>query len=78
VDLIVSVKAKLIPVEIKLTATPTLRHADPLRKFAAVAGAEAAPGLLVCRVQKETPLTGGHVALPWRKFPSWLEERLGE
>jgi hypothetical protein len=76
VDLVLSAGGKLVPVEIKLTATPTLRHADPLRRFAAMAGDEAAPGLLVCRVPKETPLSGGHVALPWQEFPAWLERQL--
>lgn len=76
VDLVVTAGGKLIPVEINLTATPTLKHADPLRRFAAMAGDDSAPGLLVCRIPKETPLPGGHVALPWQKFPAWLETLL--
>lgn len=77
VDLVISAHGKLIPVEIKMTATPTMRHADPLRKFAALTGTEAAPGLLVCRVREKTQLPGGHFALPWHEFPAWLERRIG-
>lgn len=38
VDLIISANGKLFPVKIRLPATPTLRHADPRRKFAAMTG----------------------------------------
>jgi predicted AAA+ superfamily ATPase len=76
VDLVIAAGGKLIPVEIKLTATPTVRHADPLARFVKVAGAEAEPGLLVCRVERDTPFTEGHRALPWQRFPAWLAKRL--
>jgi uncharacterized protein len=77
VDLIVQMGAKLWPIEIKLTATPTLRHADALNAFKSLAGADAAEtGLLVCRVKKETALPGNNIALPWHEFPEWVTGRL--
>jgi len=64
-------------VEIKLTATPTLNQTEPLNKFKSLAGKDTAEtGLLVCRVNKSTPLPFNNLALPWQEFPSWLEEKL--
>jgi hypothetical protein len=61
------------PVEIKLTATPTLRHLDPLDRLKPLLGADTTPeGLLVCTVEPERPLPGGNRVLPWRQFPEWL------
>ena len=42
------------------------------------AQAEAEPGLVVCRADRETPLGEGHRALPWQLFPAWLGKRLAE
>ena len=33
-------------------------------------------GLLVCGVDEQRPLPGGHLALPWWQFAPWLAERL--
>jgi hypothetical protein len=77
VDLIIQVGTKLYPVEIKLTATPTLKHIDPLNKFKALAGKDAAEtGLLVCRVEKDTLLPLNNMAIPWHSFPKWLLSKL--
>jgi uncharacterized protein len=77
VDLLLVIASGLCPVEVKLTATPTARHADPLSRFRALAGVEAAPeGLLVCRTTEPRALPGGCLALPWDRFPAWLAERL--
>ncbi len=77
VDLIVLANGCLLPVEIKLTATPTLRHLEPLHKFRALAGDEAAEsGVLVCRVEQPQPLPQGNLALPSQQFPAWLREQL--
>lgn len=79
VDLLLPLGGRLVPVEIKLTATPTPRHLEPLRKFQALAGDQAAgEGLLVCRVDKERRLPHGNLALPWWRFPAWLDARLSE
>lgn len=76
VDLVVRLPSGLVPVEIKLTATPTLKHAEVLRKFSDLAGASAAPGVLVCNVRERLVLPGGNVALPWSEFPDWLGREL--
>ncbi len=77
VDLIVQAGTRFIPIEIKLTATPTLRHLQPLDRFKELAGEQAAEaGALVCRVEQPRPLPNGHLALPWREFPGWLMDRL--
>ena len=77
VDLIVRMGAKLWPVEIKLTATPTSKHTEPLSAFRELAGADAAgAGLLVCQVKKEMALPGKNIAMPWQQFPAWLAEKL--
>lgn len=79
VDLVLPLGGKLVPIEIKLTATPTLRHADVLTRFKAVAEAKAASeGILVCNVSERQSLPHGNVALPWHAFPAWLDERIGE
>jgi hypothetical protein len=77
VDLIVQIGNQLCPVEIKLTATPALKHVEPLNKFITLAGKESArEGILVCRVEKPTPMPSGILALPWQEFPRWLKSKL--
>lgn len=67
----------LMPVEIKLTATPTLKHAEVLRKFRDLAGDSAASGgVLVCNVKERLALPSNNVALPWQEFPDWLNREL--
>jgi len=77
VDLLIVIDGKLQPVEIKLTATPGAGHVEPLNRFLAVVGDEAAgQGILVCRTEKERILPNGHVAMPWNAFPDWLRTRM--
>lgn len=77
VDLLIAADGKLHPVEIKRTATPGIGHLAPITRFIAAAGGDAsASGLLVCGTSSERALPGGHVALPWREFPSWLARLL--
>lgn len=78
VDLILQVKGKLLPVEIKLTSTPQPKHLESIRRFRALAGEEQCePGILVCRVINDQPLPFGITAIPWQNFPTWLRERIG-
>ncbi|PKL48095.1 MAG: hypothetical protein CVV37_07955 [Nitrospira bacterium HGW-Nitrospira-1] len=78
VDLIIGIGGKLYPVEIKLTSTPTLMHFDPINKFKAIAGKDAADtGLLVCRINKASSMPNNNIVLPWHQFPEWLSDRLG-
>jgi len=77
VDLIIQIENKLFPVEIKLTATPTSKHLEPLNKFAVLAGKTFVDkGILVCRIDKTRPMPSDNVAMPWSAFPEWLESVL--
>jgi len=73
VDLIVQMHGKLYPIEIKMTATPTLQHLTSLNKFKKIIGNDAAEnGIVVCRIPKKTILPGNNIALPWQEFSRWL------
>ncbi len=75
VDLIIEVGGKLHPVEIKLTATPTIHHAAPLRKFMELIEDRASPeGILVCSCKGKRPLPGNCRAIHWREFHGWLKD----
>lgn len=77
VDLIVQGKDQLIPIEIKLTATPQTQHTESLRRFRSLAGEDRChAGVLVCRVPQAQPLPHGPTALPWQEFPLWLEQQI--
>jgi len=77
VDLLVVIKGKLHPVEIKLTGTPTRGHIKPLTRFIEIAGDDAAEhGTLVCQTDTQKVLPGGHTAIPWHAFTGWLFEQL--
>ena len=77
VDLLIQAKGLFHPVEIKLTATPTMRHLDPLDRFKAIAGDDAAAeGLLVCRTQRKAKLPNNNTAMPWHLFSKWLSDLL--
>ncbi len=79
VDLLIHMGGRLHPVEIKLTSTPTLKHLEPLNRFKALAGKDAAEtGILVCRVKKMMPLASNNLAVPWSHFPAWLMSKLNE
>jgi predicted AAA+ superfamily ATPase len=79
VDLLIVIDGQLHPIEIKLTATPSAGHVEPINRFLAVAGKEANhQGLLVCRTETERALPNGHKAIPWQLFPSWLGQRLSK
>lgn len=76
-DLIIRTGTKLIPVEIKVTATPTEKHVEVLEKFKRLAGNDASEtGMLVCRVAQKRILPGNNLALPWHEFSDWLLEQL--
>lgn len=79
VDLVLRHGGRLQPIEIKLTATPTSRHAATFTKFRALAGEDRThPGVMICRVAEERRLPGGHWALPWQRFGQRLDDWLGE
>lgn len=78
VDLVLELGGRVVPVEIKLSATPSARHTDPLVRLRGLIGPEAShPGLLICRVEEERALPHGVTALPWHRWPAWLARELG-
>jgi predicted AAA+ superfamily ATPase len=77
VDLLLLAQGKIIPIEIKLTSTPTTTHGKALTKFCDLAGEKASKeGWLVCRVEKEGRIAGGHRTIPWDLFPSRIASLL--
>lgn len=79
VDMILQVASKLVPVEIKLTQTPTVSQIDSLKRFRALHEKESCdPGILVCRVERQQPLPHGITAIPWQDFPGWLKGRMAQ
>ncbi|MGD2127090.1 MAG: ATP-binding protein [Desulfobacteraceae bacterium] len=75
VDLIIQAQGKFWPIEIKLTSSPTVKHAEVLNRFKSLAGEDAADsGILVCTADGERDLPGGNMALPWFRFPTWVRE----
>jgi predicted AAA+ superfamily ATPase len=77
VDLIVTAAGRLWPVEIKLTATPSSRHCQPLLRLREIVGAERmGNGIVVCQVKEKTVLPYGIHALPWQEFSDWLHKLL--
>jgi len=76
VDLVLELGGRVYPVEVKLTATPTARHVDPLLRFRELLGEEAAPGFVVCRTAKPTALPHGVTALPLAGWSTWLAAQL--
>lgn len=77
VDLLMVIDGKLQAVEVKLTATPGAGHLEPLKRFLAIAGEDAAEsGIIVCRCAKEQAMPNGHRAMPWKSFPAWLQAKL--
>jgi predicted AAA+ superfamily ATPase len=78
VDLIIQAHGKLIPIEIKLTATPQTIHLAGLNKFRALVGEEQCEaGILVCRIPQEQSLPFGVRAVPWQVYPEWLQQIIG-
>jgi len=77
VDLLIQIGTKIHPVEIKLTATPTPNHLNPLNSFKKLLGGDAAEtGILVCRVKETKDLPENNLAMPWHAFPKWLRGEL--
>lgn len=65
IDLLIHENDTIYPIEIKLTATPMVKHAEVLARFKTFAQLDAArtQGIVVCRVDKETPLPHNNLAL---------------
>lgn len=76
VDMILLIKGETIPVEIKLTSTPSAGHCTPLNRFKKLTGEKEQKGILVCRVSKTKPLPLNNIAMPWTEFSRWLKYQL--
>jgi predicted AAA+ superfamily ATPase len=77
VDLIIQLHKKLYPVEIKLTATPSVGHLQAIEKFKLLSEKDASgTGLLVCATEKVINMPGNNIALPYFKFSEWLKSQL--
>jgi len=75
IDMLIQTQGKIYPIEIKLTAPPTLNHIKPIDRFKKMAGNSVSKtGLIVCRVEKKQRLPGDNLALPWYEFPDYIEE----
>jgi uncharacterized protein len=68
VDIIVDAAGKLIPIEVKLSATPRPAMADAIRTFQADLGRKAAPGYVIHPGDMRLPLSPGVVALPFAEL----------
>lgn len=77
VDLLIQLQGKILPVEIKQTATPRMEHIAPLQRFIDLAGpGGSGEGLVVCCVSETKKLSRAVTALSWKDFPGWLRDRL--
>jgi predicted AAA+ superfamily ATPase len=77
VDLVISAGRRVVPVEVKLSASPTTKHGASLQRFKHLAGLpESEEGIVVCRVKEPTKLPHNNLALPWSHFPAWLRDRV--
>jgi len=65
VDLLVEVATRLIPIEIKATATPLPSMASGIKALRADLGDKVADGFLIHLGEQRLPLGGGVTALPW-------------
>lgn len=77
VDLMLEAGGRVHLVEVKSTATPTERHSAPLQRLGGLLGERVGERLVVCRVEAETRLPGGAVAIPWSAFPARCAALMG-
>ena len=78
IDLIIEFADKLIPVEIKKTATPTKIHARHLERFIAFENhsKKVKKGYVVCTVKDKIAISKNVTAIPWSDFIMYLSECL--
>lgn len=79
VDLLLDFGTAILPVEIKLTATPSTGHLAPLRSLRKAGSAPWHPqSWLVCNAAEVQPMPEGALAVPWSRFPAMLAEVMRE
>ena len=64
VDFVLDLGSRVHPVEAKLTATPTRKHAAPVRRLQRLLGERAGHGYVVCLVPEPVPLAEAVTAVP--------------
>lgn len=74
VDWVVENEGQLLPIEVKLTDTPTLRDARHLAVFLEEYRAER--GVVVCTVPRSVRLNDDITAIPWQQLPRELHRTL--
>ena len=65
VDIIVESADRIIPIEVKLSATITSKHVKSLRVFLDAAGPTAGPGLVICNTEEPRRIDERITAVPW-------------
>ena len=68
VDLVVETAGRLVPIEVKLSATPRTGMASALRTLQKNLGEEATPGYVVHPGDLRLPLGPGVTALPFAEL----------
>jgi predicted AAA+ superfamily ATPase len=68
VDLIVQSEGKLVPIEVKLSATPSPAMAGPIKRFRENLSGKAMPGYVVHPGDVRLPLGKGVTALPFAEL----------
>jgi len=68
VDLVIQLDGKLVPIEIKLSATPRPAMGEAIQSFRRDLGAKAAPGFVVHAGAIRLPLPSGVTALPFAEL----------
>jgi predicted AAA+ superfamily ATPase len=68
VDFVIEVGTTLIPIEAKLTATPSPRDAAAIERFRKLLGSKVGRGLVVCLCGERLPLTQNVDAIPFGAF----------
>jgi predicted AAA+ superfamily ATPase len=68
VDFVAEIGSTLIPIEAKLTATPSVRDAAAIERFRTLFGDRVGRGLVVCLCREAVPLTPATSAVPFGTF----------
>ena len=77
VDLLLDLGSAILPIEIKLTATPAMGHLAPLRDLRKSGALPWHPqSWLVCNCTDVQAMPEGMTAIPWARFPAMLAELL--
>lgn len=73
IDLLIDIRGKLLPVEIKLTATPTKTHLKNFERIKSIMPDYLhEQSLMICTIEKETPLPFSAIALPWQRLSFYM------